>query len=214
MKNLVIIGARGFGREVYWLAKTCITAAQGTPDSELAIKGFLDDKSDALEGMSAYPPVLCSVEDYVPENDDVFVCALGSVIARRKYVEIILEKGGQFVSLVHPDANLTETTRFGTGCIICRDVGLSCEVEVGDFNVLQNGCLFGHDVHVGDFCHFNARAFLGGGVMVGDSVTVNAHAVVHPGKKIGDGATVGAGSFVIRNVKQGTTVYGNPAKTL
>jgi acetyltransferase-like isoleucine patch superfamily enzyme len=35
-----------------------------------------------------------------------------------------------------------------------------------------------------------------------------------PGIKIGDGATVGTGSVVIKNVKPGVTVFGNPAKSI
>ena len=46
MKHLLIIGARGFGREVYDLAMDCIEAG-----AEFDIKGFLDDKKDALDGL-------------------------------------------------------------------------------------------------------------------------------------------------------------------
>jgi sugar O-acyltransferase (sialic acid O-acetyltransferase NeuD family) len=214
MKNLVIIGARGFGREVYWLAKACIKDQSQMASRELTVKGFLDDHSEALQGMPNYPPILGSVEHYVPESNDVFVCALGSVVARRKYTEMILKKGGEFISLIHPTAKISENAKVGTGCILLGEVGLSCEVVLGDFNVLQYGCLFGHDVRVGNFCHFNARVFLGGGVFVGDGVTVNVNAIIHPRKKIGDHATIGAGCFVIRNVKPESTVFGNPAKVL
>ena len=78
MKNLLIIGARGFGREVYSLAKE----AQGY-HKEFVVKGFLDDKADALNGMGNYPPIIDSVEHYLPEEDDVFVCALGDVVDRK-----------------------------------------------------------------------------------------------------------------------------------
>lgn len=50
MKNLLIIGARGFGREVYDLAMDCVEAG-----ADFYIKGFLDDKKDALEGLGEYP---------------------------------------------------------------------------------------------------------------------------------------------------------------
>ena len=50
MKNLIIIGARGFGREVYNLYLDC-----RRNDPELVCKGFLDDKADALDGYEGYP---------------------------------------------------------------------------------------------------------------------------------------------------------------
>jgi len=54
--------------EVYSLAKE----AQGY-HKEFVVKGFLDDKVDALNGMGNYPPIIDSVEHYLPEEDDVFV---------------------------------------------------------------------------------------------------------------------------------------------
>ena len=33
-------------------------------------------------------------------------------------------------------------------------------------------------------------------------------------KNVGEGASVGAGSVVLRNVKDGMNVYGNPAKRI
>ena len=60
MKHLVIIGARGAGREVYLLA-----TQMKEYGNEFDIKGFLDDKSNALDGLDGYPPILSSVEKYV-----------------------------------------------------------------------------------------------------------------------------------------------------
>ena len=46
MKNLLIVGARGWGREVY----ASISKSKEIIDGEMVIKGFLDSKSDAFEG--------------------------------------------------------------------------------------------------------------------------------------------------------------------
>lgn len=214
MNHLVIIGARGFGREVFWLATDCIGSRHPPHEGGLSIKGFLDDKADALDGMDGYPPILGPVESYHPEPGDVFVCALGFPGARRKYADLILRKGGRFMTLIHPRARVSQRASLGPGCLVFEDVGLSCEVEIGAFTVLQNGCLLGHDVRVGEFCQLNARCFLGGHVIVGDEASIHVCGIIHPGKRIGERATVGAGAFVIRDVKPGTTVYGNPAKVL
>ena len=74
MKNLLIIGARGFGREIYNSALESI----GYNDSFI-VKGFLDDKVNALDGYDGYPPIVDSVEHYQLAKDDVFICALGEV---------------------------------------------------------------------------------------------------------------------------------------
>ncbi|HJY11908.1 MAG TPA: hypothetical protein VJ304_03925, partial [Flavobacterium sp.] len=87
MKNLIIIGARGYGREVCGLARQC-----SGYNTEYIIKGFLDDKLDALNGFDNYPDIISSVENYEIQENDVFVCALGSVQWKKHYVEIILSK--------------------------------------------------------------------------------------------------------------------------
>lgn len=206
MKRLLIIGARGFGREIYNLATECDGYG-----SDFVVAGFLDDKSDALDGYEGYPSILGSVEDYDIGEKDVFVCALGDVLYKRKYVQMILDKGGEFMPLIHPNAYVSKNVKMGTGCIVCRNALISCDVTLGDFVTIQPFSDLGHDARVGDFCHLNTYAFLGGYAELGEMVTVHTGGIVLPHKKINDNATVGAGSVVIRNVKEGTTVFGQPA---
>lgn len=72
MKHLLIIGARGFGREVYNLFMECKHL-----HSEYYCIGFLDDNTNALNNYHNYPPIISSVEEYQVKEDDVFICALG-----------------------------------------------------------------------------------------------------------------------------------------
>lgn len=209
MKDLYIIGARGFGREVYALAKDCICAQE-----DFAIKGFLDDKTDALDGYNGYPPIIGNVEHFVPSENDVFVCALGDPGCQKHYAMIIQEKGGEFISLVHPCATIGKNTTIGKGCIIHRDVFISCDVSLGNFVTCQPKAVIGHDAIVEDYCHLGTSIAMGGFSRVNSLTTLHPGAIVLPHIKVEDHCIVGAGSVVIRKVKAGTTVYGNPAKVL
>lgn len=209
MKNLIIIGARGFGREIYFAALESIGYK-----TDYEVKGFLDDKADAFIGYEGYPPIIDSVENYIPQTDDVFVCALGDVKYKKKYVDIILSKGGKFINLIHKNAYVSSNVRMGIGCIVLAYARISCDVTVGDFVSFQPFTVVGHDVRIGSFCHLNTYSFLGGFVEVQDMVTINTGAIIHPKKKVMQGSTIGAGAFVIKNVKAGQTVYGNPAIVL
>ena len=209
MKDLVIIGARGFGREIYGAALEC--KGYGT---EYRVKGFLDDNSHALDSMPGYPPILDSVEHYQLEENDVFVCALGEPKWQKHYVGIIQEKGGQFISLIHPTASIGNNTAFGTGCFILRDVILSCDITLGDFVTCQGRGILGNDVRIGNFCHLGSYSFMGGYAQVGDLTTIHPGSIILPHVKIGSQCTVGAGSVVIKKVKDSETVFGNPAKKL
>ena len=53
---------------------------------------------------------------------------------------------------------------------------------------------------------------MGGGSCIGNHVTLHTRATILPHVKVGNSAIVGAGSIVLRNVKEGITVFGNPAK--
>ena len=209
MKNLIIIGARGFGREYCNSLKLYENYGK-----EFIIKGFLDDKVEALDVFTGYPPILSSVEEYEIEEDDIFTCALGDPIYRKKYVNIVKQKGGAFMtlidskSIIHPDAQI------GEGVMISAFCSISANVRIGDFSTVQPFCNFGHDAIVGSFCAIESYSFMGGFSCIGNNVTLHTRSTILPHIKVGDNSIVGAGSVVLRNVKSNTTVFGVPAKKI
>ena len=207
MKDLLIIGARGYGREVYNWVQDCIRSGL-----DVRVKGFLDDNKDVLSSFPNYPPIISSVEDYSPCQSDLFLCALGDVTYRRKYTEIILSKGGRFQTIIHPTASISQNVQIGEGCIIGRFVAISCDIIIGDYVSISAHAVLGHDVRVGDYCHIGALSNLSGGVILEDGVTLHPKVDIIPHKRIGQDAIVGTGSVVLRSVKANTTVFGNPAK--
>jgi sugar O-acyltransferase (sialic acid O-acetyltransferase NeuD family) len=209
MKNLIIIGARGYGREVYNLAIQC----EGY-NKDYIIKGFLDDKSDALVGFDGYPQIISSVEDYVIQENDVFTCALGSIQWKKHYVELILCKGGEFINLIHPTSIFNSNVTLGNGLIVFMYSNISNDCIIGDFVTIQGFAGIGHDSRIGKWSHLNAYSFMGGFAVLEEDVCLNTRATVLPNITVRKGATVGAMSLVIKNVKENTTVFGVPAMRL
>jgi len=209
MKNLIIIGARGFGREVYDLATQCSGF-----NIEYVIKGFLDDKADALDGFENYPAIISSVEDYKIQEDDVFVCALGTVKWKKYYAELIMAKGGSFINLIHPSTKLNTNTVVGTGLLVFMYANISNDCIIEDFVTIQGYVGLGHDTKIRKWVHVSSYSFTGGFVVLEEESTLNTRATVLPHVIVRKGATVGAASLVIRNVKENTTVFGVPAKKL
>lgn len=207
MKHLLIIGARGWGREVFDIAHSCIESG-----ADFDVKGFLDDKTTALDGYNNYPPIIESVENYEIQPDDVFICALGNVDYKSLYVNKILDKGGEFISLIHPTAIIGNNARIGKGCIIGAYANISCDTCLGDYVTFSVKAGMGHDSVIGDFSHIGGLTNISGFVTIGSSVTVHPCCNIIPHCKIGDNAILGTGSVVINNVKSGITVFGNPAK--
>lgn len=213
-KHLIIIGARGFGREMFDFAHHVRAFREGAFD----FKGFLDDKADALDGypcsFGEYPPILDSVEAYVPEKDDVFFCALGDAKWRRIYADKILAKGGRFISLISDEAHIAPGARLGQGVQICSWTSVSTNVSIGDFSVVHPYSSFGHDATVGANCTIESYVFMGGYSTIGDGTTMHVRSSILPHKRIGKNVVVGVGSAVMRNFGDGVHLFGNPAKKI
>lgn len=207
MKHLIIIGARGAGREVYMCALNSREI-----DVDYNVKGFLDDKTDALEGYEGYPPILGSVEAYIPQEDDVFICALGDPVWRKIYVEKILAKGGVFTNVIEKTASIGLNVRIGVGCILRAYTQLSCDVKVGDYNYFQPFVFVGHDAKIGNFCHFNTYASMGGYSEVEDETVLHTGSILLPHTKAMKSSVIAAGSVAMRDVKENSTVVGVPAR--
>ena len=209
MKHLIILGAGGMGRQVLSFAKSCNEYGK-----EYNIKGVLDDNPNALDSFPDYPPVLGTVEGYQVEEDDVFFNSIGDVVSKKHCINTIVDKGGKFITLVHPTAQISPGTIIGKGCMLGSYVGIGVETTIGDFCLIQSKATIGHDVHIGDFARIDCNVVLIAGVDVGNDVCIHTSSVINHNVKLGNGSTVGAMSFVIRNVKPGQTVFGIPAKKI
>lgn len=209
MKNLIIIGAGGFAREVLTWSRQCPEHGK-----QWQCKGFLDDNPLALSRFEVDLPILGSPMSYVPQKDDVFICAIGKPEARRNCVTAISRAGGVFINIIHPTVVIAERAQLGTGIILFPYTIISCDTRIGDHSALYYRCCVGHDARIGAFCQLSSYCDVTGNVCLEEGVFMGSHASVLPSVHVEAGATIGAGSVVIRRVKAGQTVIGVPAKPL
>ena len=208
MKQLVVIGAGGMGRTIYDLARESI--GFGT---DYIIKGFIDDNTSALDGYENYPLILGTIRDYMPSMDDIFVCSIGGA-ARRKCIEDILSKGGSFLTMIHKTARIGTNVVIGAGTIVGAFTAIGADAKIGKFNLIQSQTIIGHDSRIGDWNRIDTHVTLVGGTIVEDETDIHTAAMISHNVTIESNSRVAACSFVIRRVKSGTTVMGNPAKRL
>lgn len=208
MKQLVIIGAGGMGRTLYDLARESI--GFGT---DYVIKGFIDDNTLALNGYDNYPPILGTISDHKPLNDEIFICSIGGA-ARRKCIEEIVSKGGSFLTMIHKTARIGTNAIIGEGTIVGAFTAIGADAKIGKFNLIQSQTIIGHDSKIGDWNRIDTHVTLVGGTIVEDETDIHTAAMISHNVTIESNSRVAACSFVIRRVKSGTTVMGNPAKRL
>jgi sugar O-acyltransferase (sialic acid O-acetyltransferase NeuD family) len=208
-QNLIIISAGKFGRETYGWAEQAIAA--GAP---WRIKGFLDDRADLLEMYNYDARVLSDVENYRIEEDDVFIGAVGDPKDKVKYYTPIIERGGRFVNVIHPLANVGKNNQLGVGIVLAPFASITCDTKIGDHVSVGAFSNAGHDTVIGDWCQISSHCGINGFVTLGEGVFMGSHACVIPDRKVGDWAFVGAGSVVIRNVRARAKVFGNPATVI
>ena len=205
MKDLIIAGAGGFGREALSLAKTL-----NNIEPRWNIKGFINDIPDALDGVKCSHGIIGTIKDWIPSENEVFVMGVSSPAGKEKIASILKSKGAQFITLIHPYAIVNEYVTMGEGCIINGRSSIGDGAILGDFVNLA-GSMVGQDAEIGDFSTTTGYANITN-AKLGKRVFVGSHAVILNKRKVGDDAYICAGSIVFSNVKPGIKVFGNPAK--
>jgi len=208
--NLFIIGASNFGREMEsWL--------QLIPPAERdwELKGYLHyfDGRSPLEGYPSDCKIVGDWRTFKLTRNDYCIAAVADCLWKMKIYEHLKDKV-TFYTYMAPDAVLGKYNIIGEGSVICPGCKITTNVILGKCVILNIGTQIGHDSVIGDFCSLMPNVDLGGRVTVGKNVFIGTKATIIPKIVIGEGATIGAGSVVVRKVKNGVTVFGNPAKVI
>ena len=207
MKDLIIVGAGGFGREAFSLARYL-----NYLKPRWNIKGFINDIPDALDGHDIDGKIIGSIKDWQPSENEVFAMGISSPAGKEKVATLLKARGAQFVTLIHPAALISEYVKIGEGCMINGYATIGTGTKIGNFvNIAAS--MVGQDAVIGDYSTTTGYANITNAI-IGRKVFVGSHAVILNKLKVGDEAYVGAGSVVITNVKPGTKVFGNPAKKI
>jgi UDP-3-O-[3-hydroxymyristoyl] glucosamine N-acyltransferase len=100
------------------------------------------------------------------------------------------------------------------GANACIDRGALGATRIDDRARIDNLVHIAHNVHVGRDAAVIANAMLGGGTRLGERAWVAPSATIREQTEVGVDATVGLGSVVVRDVPDGTTVAGSPARAI
>jgi len=213
MRDIAIFGAGGFGREVACIIRMINESRQ---EPEWNMIGFFDDNRALKEQpVSHYGVCLGGLEELNSWNSPLAIAiAIGSPQVLAKVAASITNPKVTFPNLMAPDTVFLdkEHLKMGKGNIVCPRCTLSCDVEMGDFNLLVGGIPVGHDVRMGSYNVVMPSVNICGGVQMGDCNMLGVQSVVLQYMKIGNNVRLGANSVLMRNAKSDEVYFGNPAR--
>ena len=212
IQDITVIGAGGFGRETL---DVLVAVEDATPGS-LRILGVVDSSPsrEARETLRERGvEFLGSIDEWLATSPTSrFIVAIGSPSARARVAAQIEARNLSPITVVHPAATIGTQSIIGEGSVVCAGAQVSTRVLMGRHVHVNPNATVGHDAHLGDYVSVNPAAVISGAVDVGPRTLLGAGSVVLAGLRVGPDSVVGAAACVTRDVMDGTTVVGVPAR--
>jgi sugar O-acyltransferase (sialic acid O-acetyltransferase NeuD family) len=202
-KPLFIYGAGGLGREVLALVRRL---------EEWEPRGFFDDglrKSTIIRGI----PVIGGMEEIKRMDSIDIVIAIGSPLLKQG-IAAKMDGKVRFPFLIDPKATVLDpgSVHISEGSIICSGAVLTTDIFVGTHVLINLNATVGHDTSIGSFSSVMPGVNIAGEVKIGEGVLLGSGCNIMNRRSVGRNAQVGMGAVVLKNVGDGETVVGVPAK--
>ena len=207
MRDIVIIGAGGFGKEVAWLIEQ-INRVEKTWN----LIGFVDDNKPV--GSDINGALILGPIDWLNDKKYAVVCSISDPSIRYKVVKAQETTQNEFVNLIHPKVEWSDSVTVGTGTLICEGAKFTVNISIGSHVIIYHDSVICHDAVISDFCTILPSVNISGNVFVDTKSTLGTGSKVIQNLKIGSNVMVGAGSVVIRDVEDDFKVVGVPAKRI
>lgn len=209
MKNIVIVGAGGVGRET-----SLIIQQINELKSTWNLIGFIDDDVNSWGNVINGYPVIGGMDSLEKLSLDTYVVVAIANYEVKKRVVNKINNRFKFATIVHPRVWLHDYMTLGEGTIIYEGAILTTNIKVGNHVIISPKCGIGHDSIIKDYVSLLWNVNVSGNDIIEEGVMMGSASTVIQGKRIGKGSTVGAGAVVIDNIDSYSTVVGVPAKVI
>lgn len=210
MKNIAVIGAGGFGREV----KMLIDQINQTKPQYNFI-GYFDDgfkKGDLVNNDA----ILGSITDLNNIKEPlVLALAIGNPKLKQQIISSLNNTNLVFDNLIHPNVLFdNETSNLGKGNIICANSVVTVNVQIQNFVIINLACTIGHDTVIESFVSIMPQVAISGEVVLQQCAYIGTGAKIINQVNIGANTIVGAGAVVSNSLPDNCTAVGIPAKPI
>lgn len=211
MKDIAIFGVGGFGREVLTLIQDI-----NKVEPVWNVIGFFDDGYEIGYETHGLKNLGGTKELSAWETPLAVAIAIGTPSIKRTILNNIHNDLIEYPILIHPSVIIGDKdyVKIGKGCIFCAYTAITCDVEVGDFVILNLACTLGHDTVIEDYSAFMPSCNISGEVRIGEGVYCGTGVKIINQTSIGENTIVGAGSVVTKPLPANCTAVGVPAKVI
>lgn len=208
-KDLVIIGAGDFGREVSFVVERL--NQQG---ADWNLLGFVDDDERTWGTIVDSYPVLGPVSHLRELGGPVWtVCSIGSGSIRARVMEKVLSWPGiSLATLLDPSVIVGRGSLVGAGSVVCPGTVLAINVSLGTHTIVNLNCTIGHDTVLEDCCTVHPGSNLSGKVRVGRCTDIGTGTKIIQGMSVAPYTILGAGAVVVKDIIESGTYVGVPVK--
>ncbi len=209
-RELVIVGAGGFGRETAQAVHAL--HATGAPWHLL---GYIDD-DPALEGQQIDGAVVLGGRNRIAQFPDasVVICTgrPGNYVSRIRIAADLDLPDERCATIAHPTAVISQSSSVGPGTVVLAHVTLTAAVRIGAHVAIMPNVTLTHDDVIDDFVTLASGVCLGGGVRIRKGAYVGAGAIIGEHLTVGAFSLIGMGSVVTHDVPPGEVWAGVPAR--
>lgn len=125
----------------------------------------------------------------------------------------IRDESGKLIQMPHA-GNIIIEKDVSIGAHTCIDRAVVGATVIGEGTKIDNLVHIAHGAKVGKHCLIVAGAVLGGSCEIGDYSFIGMGALIKNKIKVGKNVTVGMGAVVTKDIPDGETWIGNPARRL
>ena len=208
MKDIVIVGAGGFGREIAWLIEDI-----NEVNHEWNIVGFVDD-DESLFGTKLNDYKVVGNIEWLNQQELYVVIAIGDPLTKKIIADRIHLSKNNYPTLIHPSVIRSNLVNIGDGTMICAGSILTVNIDIGRHVIVNLDCTIGHDAILGDYTTVLPSVNVSGFVKTGECVNIGTGTAIIQGVSIGENTVVGAGAVVVKDLPANCTAVGAPAKVI
>lgn len=208
MKDLVIIGTGGLGRET-----ALIVEEINKVNKKWNLLGFIDDNKDLIgKKVNGYRVIGNRIYLNLRDKEVYAAIAIANNSVKEELVKYLTNENIKYATLIHPSVRLNNRIQIGEGCIIYQGVVMTVDIKIGNHVIISPKCGIGHDTIIEDYVTLLWNVNISGGELIRQGATLGSGSTIIQGLEIGKNSYVGAGAVVIRDVEENKTAVGVPSR--